>query len=297
MADYLIKSLAYNDTVRAYAVDASQLVAEAQRRHGTWSASSAALGRTLIATLLMSSAGLQGSEKMTVKVMGDGPVGAIVADGNTSGTVKGYAQNPHVHLPLNKKHHIDVAGAVGKNGTIAVTKDMGLGKPFTGQTPIVSGELGDDFTYYMAASEQIPSSIGVSVFVKPDNSIDVAGGFLIEMMPGATDATAQELEQKIKALPLVSDMLRAGKTPAAILTDIFGAELKIIEKMPVAYKCDCSKARFGKSIASLNPEEIQAMIDEDGGAEAVCQFCGNKYEFSVAELKTLKMAAEVKKNN
>src|SRR5699024_5020143 len=143
------------------------VVAEAQRRHGTWSASSAALGRTLVATLLMSTAGLQDEQKMTVKVLGNGPAGAIVADGNAHGTVKGYIQSPHVHLPLNEKKHIDVRGAVGTAGTIAVTKDLGLAQPFTGQTPIVSGELGDDFTYYMASSEQIPSAVGVSVFVNP----------------------------------------------------------------------------------------------------------------------------------
>lgn len=288
MRDYLVKSMAYHGTVRAFAVDASGVVAEAQRRHGTWSASSAALGRTLVATLLMSTAGLQDEQKMTVKVLGNGPAGAIVADGNAHGTVKGYVQNPHVHLPLNEKKHIDVRGAVGTAGTIAVTKDLGLAQPFTGQTPIVSGELGDDFTYYMASSEQIPSAVGVSVFVNPDNTIEVAGGFLIEMMPGADDEVAADLEAKLKTIPLVSESLRQGKTPEMILQEIFGTDLEILDTLPVAFKCDCSKARFGKSIAALKPTEIQAMIDEDHGAEAVCQFCGTKYQFSAAELQTLK---------
>lgn len=288
MRYYLVKSMAYHGTVRAFAVDASGVVAEAQRRHGTWSASSAALGRTLVATLLMSTAGLQDEQKMTVKVLGNGPAGAIVADGNAHGTVKGYIQNPHVHLPLNEKKHIDVRGAVGTAGTIAVTKDLGLAQPFTGQTPIVSGELGDDFTYYMASSEQIPSAVGVSVFVNPDNTIEVAGGFLIEMMPGADDEVAADLEAKLKTIPLVSESLRQGKTPEMILQEIFGTDLEILDTLPVAFKCDCSKARFGKSIAALKPTEIQAMIDEDHGAEAVCQFCGTKYQFSAAELQTLK---------
>lgn len=295
MTDYLVKSLAHQGMVRAYAVDASQLVAQAQQKHDTWPASSAALGRTLIATLLMSTAGLQDEQTLTAKVMGDGPVGAIVADGNAKGTVKGYIQNPHVNLPPNRQHHIDVRQAVGTKGKIAVTKNLGLEQPFTGQTPLVSGELGDDFTYYMAASEQIPSAVGVSVFVNPDNTIQVAGGFLIEMMPGATDEVAQSVEQKIKALPQLSELLLAGKTPEAILTAIFGTDLKILTKMPVAFKCDCSKARFGRSIASLDPAEIQAMIDEDHGAQAVCHFCGRKYQFDVAELKGLKQKALSKK--
>ncbi|MFD0897140.1 Hsp33 family molecular chaperone HslO [Loigolactobacillus binensis] len=288
MSDYLVKSMAYNGTVRAYAVDASGVVAEAQQRHDTWSASSAALGRTLVATLLMSTAGLQDEQKMTVKVLGDGPAGAIVADGNAQGSVKGYIQNPHVHLPLNANQHIDVRGAVGTKGTIAVTKDLGLAQPFTGQTPIVSGELGDDFTYYMAASEQIPSAVGVSVFVNPDNTVEVAGGFLIEMMPGAAADVATDLEAKLKTIPLVSESLRQGQTPEQILQAIFGADLEVLEKLPVAFKCDCSKERFGKAIAALKPAEIQAMIDEDHGAEAVCHFCGQKYQFSAAELQKLK---------
>ncbi|MDN5951966.1 MAG: Hsp33 family molecular chaperone HslO, partial [Loigolactobacillus coryniformis] len=161
-------------------------------------------------------------------------------------------------------------------------------QPFTGQTPIVSGEHGDDFTYYMASSEQIPSAVGVSVFVNPDNTIEVAGGFLIEMMPGADDEVAADLEAKLKTIPLVSESLRQGKTPEMILQEIFGTDLEILDTLPVAFKCDCSKARFGKSIAALKPTEIQAMIDEDHGAEAVCQFCGTKYQFSAAELQTLK---------
>lgn len=162
MEDYLVKSVAENGQFRAYAVNATALVEEAHQIHDTWSASSAALGRAMVGTLLLATSGLQGEAGMTVKIQGDGPVGFIVVDGTAQGTVKAYMQNPHVHLPLNAKGKIDVAGAVGKTGTLSVTKMApGDKTPYTGEVNLVSGELGDDFTYYLAQSEQIPSAVGL----------------------------------------------------------------------------------------------------------------------------------------
>ncbi|WP_010623168.1 Hsp33 family molecular chaperone HslO [Paucilactobacillus suebicus] len=286
--DYLVKSVAVDGMFRAYAVSATGVVREAQQRHDTWSAASAALGRSLVGTLLLASSVLKGEEKMTVKIQGDGPVGAIVVDGNANGTVKGYLQHPHVHLPLNAKHKIDVAGAVGHQGTLSVTKDMEVGNPFTGQVGLVSGELGEDFTYYLAQSEQIPSAVGLSVFVNDDNSIGVAGGFLVQVMPGASDDKISELEQRIAKMPLVSELLRDGKTPEDILHMLFdGEEVKILDTMPVAFKCDCSKDRFSKALASISRQDMEQIINEDHHAETVCHFCGNKYEFSETELKKI----------
>lgn len=287
--DYLVKAVAENGMFRAYAVNATDLVAEAQRIHATWSAASAALGRTLIGTLLLSTSGLQGKAGLTVKIQGNGPVGFIVADGTANGTVKGYVHNPHVNLPLNSKGKIDVAGAVGNQGTLAVTKmNPGDKTPYTGEVNLVSGELGDDFTYYLAQSEQIPSAVGLSVFVEKDDSIGVAGGFMVQVLPGAKDEQITALEKAIKNLPLVSEMLRDGDTPEDILRRIFaGKELKILEKMPVKYQCDCSKERFAKALASVKKTDLQEMIDRDHGAQAVCQFCGKKYEFSEDELKAM----------
>lgn len=287
MADYLVKSVAGNEMFRAYAVNATDIVAEAQRRHDTWSAASAALGRSLVGTLLLASSVLKGDEQLTVKINGDGPVGGIVIDGNAKGTVKGYLQNPHVHLPLNDKHKIDVKAAVGSNGFLAVTKSQCVGEPFTGQVPLVSGELGEDFTYYLAQSEQIPSAVGLSVFVNEDNTIGVAGGFLVQVLPNATDDAISSLESKLKELPLVSQLLREGKTPEAILDLLFDGDVKVLDKMPVKFECDCSKERFAESLMALPKHEVQAMIDEDQGAEAVCHFCGDKYQFSVAELQAV----------
>lgn len=295
MGDYLVKSLAFDGQIRAYAVDATETVSKAQKLHDTWSAASAALGRSLIGTLLLASASLQGDEKMTVKINGNGPVGGIIVDGNANGTVKGYVQHPHIHLPLNDKHKIDVKGAVGTDGFLAVTKDLGLKEPFTGQVPLISGELGEDFTYYLAKSEQIPSSVGLSVFVNSDNSIETAGGFLIQVMPGATDEVLTQIEEKLAKIPMVSEMMKAGKTPEDMLYEILGKEnVKILDKMPVRYQCDCSRERFLNVLASLPIDQLEEMANEDHGAEAVCHFCGKKYHFSETELKQM---IEKKKSN
>lgn len=291
MNDYLVKAMAYRGFVRAYAVNATQTVSEAQKRHDAWNTSSAALGRTLIGSLLLGST-VKGDDTITVRIQGDGPGGAIIATSNGSGDVKGYIQNPHVSLPLNEQGKIDVQGAVGTQGIFSVTKDLGLKEPFSGQTPIVSGELGEDFTYYLAVSEQTPSSVGVSVLVDTDDSIKTAGGFMIQMMPGADEEVVAALEERLQHLPKVSSMLDEGKTPEEILDFIFGDEpVAILEKMPVQFKCDCSKERFASGLISLGTQEIQAIIDEDHEAEAVCAFCDNKYYFTEQELAELKQEA------
>lgn len=288
MKDYLVKSIINDGMFRAYALTSTNLVREAQERHDTWSASTAALGRSLTATIMLASSVLKGTEKMTVKINGGGPVGTIVVDGNANGTVKGYLQNPHVSLPLKDDHHIDVGQAVGNEGVMAVTKEMEYGDPFTGQVGLASGEIGDDFTYYLAQSEQIPSSVGVSVFVNPDESVEVAGGFLIQVIPGATDEAIDILQKNLDELPLVSEMLREGLSPEQILERIFkNDDIKILDRMDVKFECDCSKERFAKALISLPKDDVQEMINEDHGAEAQCSFCGNKYQFSEEDLEEI----------
>ncbi|KAF1304192.1 Hsp33 family molecular chaperone HslO [Candidatus Enterococcus willemsii] len=287
MKDYLVKALAYGGYVRAYAVNATETVSEAQRRHGTWHTASAALGRSLVGGLLLG-ATLKGEDTLTVKIQGDGPAGAIIVDSNAKGDVKGYIQNPKVSLPLNEKGKLDVRGAVGTNGVFTVIKDLGLKEPFSGQTPIVSGELGEDFTYYLAISEQIPSAVGLSVLVNPDETIKTAGGFMLQVMPGASDEVIAGLEERLKNLPNVSSLLEEGKTPEDILDIIFeGDSIMILEDAPVRFHCECSKEKFSTAIITLGTSEIQAMIEEDHGAEAVCSFCGNKYHFDEDELQGL----------
>lgn len=288
MSDYLVKALAYEGFVRAYAVNATETIAEAQQRHDTWNTSSAALGRTMIGALMLG-ATLKGEDKMTVKVEGNGPAGAIVVDSNGKGEVKGYIKNPHISLPLNEIGKIDVRGAVGTEGMFTVIKDLGLKEPFSGQTPIVSGEIGEDFTYYLAVSEQIPSAVGVSVLVDTDDSIKTAGGFMIQIMPGASEEIIDKIEERLKETARISSLLDEGQTPEEILQTLLAIDdVEFLENMPVQFKCDCSKEKFASAIITLGAKQIQELIDQDHGAEAVCAFCNNKYDYSETDLYELK---------
>lgn len=285
MTDKLIKAVSTNGKFRVYVIDATQTIAEAQQRHDTWTNSTAALGRTMIGSILIATSALKEDELMTTRIVGDGPAGAIVVDADAKGNTKGYIQNPHVSLPLNDKHHIDVRGAVGTAGSLSITKDLHLKEPFTGQTPIVSGEIGEDFAYYLAKSEQIPSAVGVSVFVQPNETVGKAGGFLIQTMPGATDKDITQIENNLKIIPNISELMNEGLSVEEIMDKLMnGIEVKVLDQISVQFKCDCSKEKFSKSLATLQDKELQAMIDENQGAEAVCKFCNNKYQFSADDL-------------
>lgn len=288
MSDYLTKSVTKDGMFRAYAMEATELVSEAQKDHNTWPTSSAALGRSLVASLLLSSSVLKGNESMTVKVMGDGPAGTIVVDADAKGHVKGYMHNPYVDIPLNKHHKLDVGGAIGHNGTLQVIKSQGGTEPYTSNVDLVSGEIGDDFTYYLAQSEQIPSAVGVSVYVNQDGTIGAAGGYLIQVLPGASDDAIDKLEERLKLIPMISELFLSKQKPEDILRLIFGEDnLTILQNLPVAFKCDCSKEKFADEIAGIGNKEIQAMIDEDHGAKVVCNFCQTTYNFSEDDLKKL----------
>ncbi|GAA0609194.1 redox-regulated molecular chaperone HslO [Virgibacillus siamensis] len=291
MNDYIVKATALNGMVRAYAATTTNTVGETQRRQDTWATASAALGRAVTITAMMG-AMLKGDDTLTVKVEGNGPMGAIVADGNAVGTVRGYVTNPHVDFDLNDNGKLDVARAVGTEGNISVVKDLGLKDYFTGSVPIVSGEIGEDFTYYFANSEQIPSAVGAGVLVNPDQSILSSGGFIVQVMPGASEDSIAALEDKIQNFPAISNLIREGNSPEQILERLFGQEeVKIHETLPVEFKCKCSKERLENAIIGLGSDEIQKMIEEDHGAEATCHFCNEKYQFTEEELEALKDSA------
>ena len=288
MMDYLVKATTYNGMVRAYACVTTETVGEAQRRHDSWATTTAALGRTITVTAMMG-AMLKGDDSITVKVEGNGPIGPMIADANTRGDVRGYVTNPHVDFDLNEKGKLDVARGVGTGGNISVTKDLGMKDYFTGQVPIVSGEISEDFTYYFANSEQVPSSVGAGVLVNPDHSVLAAGGFIIQVMPGADDALIERLEAEIATFPAISALIREGNTSQQILQRLFGnEEVKMHETLPIAFTCKCSKERIEQAIGGLGNEEIQQMIDEDHGAEATCHFCNEVYQFNQQDLETLK---------
>jgi molecular chaperone Hsp33 len=292
MSDYLVKALAYDGQVRAYAVKSTETVGEAQRRHDTWPTASAALGRSISAGVMMG-AMLKGENKLTIKVEGGGPIGAILVDSNAKGEVRGYVSNPHVHFDLNEHGKLDVRRAVGTSGTLSVVKDIGMRDHFSGQVPIVSGELGEDFTYYFVTSEQVPSSVGVGVLVNPDNTILAAGGFILQLMPGTDDETITKIEERLSKIPPISKLIEKGLTPEEVLEEVLGkGEVKVLETMPILFKCQCSKERFSNAIISLGEKEIQDIIDEDQQAEAKCHFCNETYVFSNKELEELKEEAK-----
>ncbi|SES43364.1 Hsp33 family molecular chaperone HslO [Psychrobacillus sp. OK032] len=286
MKDYLVRALAFEGSVRAFAVRTTDTVGEAQRRHGTWPTASAALGRSMTATVMMG-AMLKGEDKLTIKVEGNGPIGPMIIDSNAKGEVRGYVTNPQTHFDLNDKGKLDVRRAVGTEGTLTTVKDLGMRDFFTGQVPITSGEIAEDFTYYFAVSEQVPSSVGLGVLVNPDNTILAAGGFIIQLMPGADDETITIIEEHLNKMEPVSKLIERGLTPEELLYEILGQEnVQVLSTMPVAFECNCSKDRFGSAIISLGESEIREMIAEDGGAEAHCHFCMEKYNYSVEELES-----------
>lgn len=286
MKDYLIKAIDQSKKLRLLTIIATGVVSEAQKRHDTWSASSAVLGRTLVGGLLLAGAELTDQEELTVRLLGNGPVGPTIVTARADLTVKGYLKNPHIALPPKKNGHINVAKAV-RQGWLEVTKDLGLKQPYTGQVPIVSGEIAEDLTYYLAKSEQIPSSVGLSVFVNPNNTIGEAGGFMLQALPGASDALIDQTIARIKALPALSSAFLAGMTPEDLAQKILGSNCKVLEKDPVAFKCDCSKKKYAAILEALKSSDLKAMINEDHGAELTCSFCRNQYHYSEDELKAI----------
>lgn len=287
MMDYLVKATLYNNKVRAYAAVTTHSVEEARKRQDSYATTTAALGRSMTSTVLMG-AMLKGEEKLTVRISGNGPIGELVTDANSKGEIRGYVDNPHVDFELNEKGKLDVSRAVGTEGSLSVVKDVGLKDYFTGSVPLASGEIGDDYTYYFALSEQTPSSVGAGVLINPDHSVLASGGFIIQLLPGATEEMIDQLETDINNFPAISKLIEEGKSPEEILQTLFeGEEINFLETMPVRFSCDCSKERIETAIKGLGEAEIQDMIEKDNGAEATCHFCNEVYTFTEEDLEKL----------
>jgi molecular chaperone Hsp33 len=286
MKDYLVKATAFNNQVRIYAARVTNTVQDAQKRHGLWPTASAALGRTLAVGAMMG-AMLKGNENLRLKVTGDGPIGEIVVDANALGQIRGYVSNPEVHFQYpNGK--LDVSAAVGTKGEIQVIKDLGMKEYFTSAVEIISGELGEDFTYYFAKSEQTPSSVGCGVLVDTDNKILAAGGFIVQIMPGATEETIIKLEKTIANIKSVTEMIHNGYGPEDMVKEICCSDnFTILSHLDISFVCYCSKDRYAGGLVSLGKAELNQIITEDKGAEIVCHFCNEKYHFTEAELNDL----------
>lgn len=287
MKDYLIRATAANGQVRAFGVTSRELTETAKNAHDTSPVATAALGRLMSAAVMMG-ADLKGeNDLLTLRMEGDGPMGGLLATADSHGNVKGYAFHPEVLLPPNARGKLDVGGALGA-GMLSVVKDIGLKEPYVGQTNLVSGEIAEDLTYYYATSEQIPCSIALGVLMNKDNTVRQAGGFMIQLLPGASDELIDRLEERLGELSSITALLDAGKTPEEILSDLLGDfDLEILEKKPVQFHCDCSRERVERAIVSIGKKEIREMIEEGKPIEAGCQFCNKKYSFSVEELEEL----------
>ncbi|UFJ40604.1 Hsp33 family molecular chaperone HslO [Brevibacillus humidisoli] len=286
MRDYLVRATGFGGHVRAFAARTTEVVEEIRRRHDMWNTAAAAMGRTLTATAMMG-AMLKGEERISVKIRGGGPIGQIVAEANAKGEVRAYVSNPHVHFELNDRGKLDVARAVGVNGTLYVVKDLGMREPYQGSSPLVSGEIGEDFTYYFVVSEQTPSAVGVGVLVNPeDRAVLASGGFIVQVMPGAPDQVLNDLEQRISKLPQVSRMIGEGLTPEQMLERILD-QPKIGSRMEITFSCTCSEEKVGEVLYSLGREELSGMIDEQGEAEVHCHFCNQRYHYDKEKLQEM----------
>ena len=286
MKDYIVRATAANGQVRAFAAITRETVEEARQHHGTSPVATAALGRLLTAGTMMGSMMKNETDMLTLQVRGDGPIGGITVTADSKGDVKGYVENPDVMLPP-KNGKLDVGGAVGI-GLLQVIKDMGLKEPYSGQTILVSSEIAEDLTYYFANSEQVPSSVGLGVLMEKDNTVKTAGGFIIQMMPFAEDATISQIEENLKLVTSVTELLDKGYTPEQLLEELLGnVGLEITDTIPTRFYCNCSKERVEQAVASVGKKDIQEMINDGKPIEVKCHFCNTAYHYSVEELKNI----------
>lgn len=291
--DYMVRATAMDGEIRAFAVTSKDTVETARQIHDTYPTATAALGRLLSAGLMMGADMKDDDDLITVKIDCQGPIKGLLATADRNGHVKGYVSNPAVDLPPNDKGKLDVGGALDL-GVLSVIKDIGLKEPYIGQTILITGEIAEDITYYYATSEQIPSSVALGVLMNKDNTVRQAGGFMIQLMPGAGDDTAEALEKKIGEIDGITSMLDKGMSPEDILTYILGDfGLRINERTDCSYRCDCSRERVLRALLSIGKKDLEEMIEENKDVEMECHFCGRKYIFTPEELKELVKGAEI----
>lgn len=282
----LIRGLSENGGVVFCCVDSTQIVRKAEKLHTTSATCSAALGRLLTGAALMGSMLKDDRDQITLRVSGGGPAGVVIACTDGTGNVKGCIDHPLVELPAKPNGHLDVGGAVGKDGVLTVIRDNRLQKePTVGQVPLVSGEIAEDLTAYYAYSEQVPTVMALGVLVDKDLSILCAGGFMVQLLPGATDAEIDQLEKNIAAMPSVTTLLHEGKTPEDMMQlALAGFDPNVLDERDVHYQCDCSAERTKEMLFSLGRKELVRMRDEDPACEVVCHFCHSKYQYDLNDL-------------
>lgn len=283
MDNYLVKAYGFSNNARIYTANTTGIIKHVQEIWNMWPTSCAALGRTMTMALIMSCT-YKNDEALNIFVKGDGPIGKIVVETH-DGKVRGYCENPGVYLS-HKNGHLNVSMGVG-NGEIEVVKDLHMREPFSSSSPIVSGEIAEDFAYYFASSEQIPSAVGLGVQFDKDSKVISAGGFLIQLLPGYTDETINSIEKAIKELRPCSDMIKDGMSCEDMLNEITKGDYKILEKRDLKFECPCSKERFEKGFVTLGKDELKDIINKEHGSDVTCNFCNKKYHYSEEDLNNI----------
>lgn len=287
MSDYIVRATAGDHQIRAFAATTREMVEEARKAHNTSPVATAALGRLLTAGSMMGIMMKGEDDILTIKIQGSGPIEGLTVTSDSKGNVKGYVFNPDVMLPPNQAGKLDVGGAVGE-GVLSVIKDIGLKEPYLGQTILVGGEIAEDLTYYYATSEQTPSSVALGVLMNKENTVRQAGGFIIQLLPGASDEMIDNLEKKLGEITSITTLLDEGQTPEMILEHILGEfGVDIMERIPTRFHCNCDKTRVEKALISIGRKELQEMIDDGKNIDVNCHFCNKNYEFTVEDLKDL----------
>ena len=292
--DKLVRCISTDGTLVMMAADTTDMVEKAQEIHSPSAVVTAALGRLLTGASLMGSMLKGKDDSLTLRINGGGPAGSVLAVSDSEGNTRGYAANNIVEIPLNAKGKLDVAGAVGTNGSLTVIKDLGLKEPYVGQVPIISGEIAEDITSYYASSEQTPSVCALGVLVNPDLTVKAAGGFIIQLLPTADEETISAVERCIEGIPAVTSMLTDGMTPEQICKKVLPEfELEVLDSSNPEYKCNCSRERVMKALISVGEKELRDM-QNDEITQVNCQFCGKSYDFTSKEIKELADKASAK---
>lgn len=285
--DYIVRASIANDSVRAFAISSTHLVAEARERHKTLPVVTAALGRLLSAGAIMGSMMKGEKDIVTITLKGDGPAGYITVTADSHGHVKGFPGNPNVDIPRKYAGKLDVGTAVGR-GFLTVSYDLGLKEPYSGQVEIQTGEVAEDLAYYFTVSEQLPSAVGLGVMVDTDSSVKHAGGFIVQLLPDAPEEVIELLEKKLANIEPVTSMMEKGMTSEDMLSYIFeGTDIEFTEKRDVEFYCDCSKDKVSRALAAMGDGELQGIIDDDEEIEVKCFFCNTAYKFSVEDIKNI----------
>lgn len=287
MNDYVIRATAGDGQLRAFVATTTNMVEEARNLHNTTKVATAAFGRTLTVTSMMGLMMKNDGDKLTVIIKGGGPIGTILATSNVKGVVKGYVENPNVEVPDYENGKLNVAAAVGNDGVVKVTKDLGLREPYNGAYPLVSGEIAQDLTHYFALSEQTPSVVALGVLTT-GIKVEHAGGFIVQLMPDATEEVISKLEENVAKLTSITNMMSDGNTPEDILNIVLeGLNPRVLDKVEVGFECECSKERVQKVLIAIGKKELASIIEEDKEAEIGCQFCNSKYKYTEEELLSI----------